>query len=695
MAQSAQPRTRVRPEIQALRAIAVSVVVMYHFWPKILPGGFVGVDVFFVISGFLITTQLLREVDRTGRVSMPAFWARRARRILPAALVVLLFCAVATAMFVPINYWEQFFGDMRASTFYGQNWHLAAAAVDYSASQAAPSIVQHYWSLSVEEQFYLVWPVLILLAVGFARIRNFRASRRTIAVALFALTAVSLAYGVYDTNADPVWAYFVTPTRAWEFAVGGLLALLPAVKHSRPAVASAFAWLGIVAIAVAAIGYTDATPFPGTAALLPVLGATLFIRCEGPIHRFAPTRPLELRPVQFVGDISYAVYLWHWPLLILAPFVIAGKVHTNVKVTLLMLTLVAAWLTKIVVEDPVRSGRFLTRRRPRWTLGFAAAASLAVLAVMANGDSRVQAQIHRDAQVAAHVLHAPPRCFGAASRDPQHRCVNSKLARMVVPTPVDALNRPNSPCDIQSFTTAVLVCTFGVAPQKATTTIALVGDSHASHWRAALDVVAHDRHWRGLSVTRSGCAFSNAIRVLHPPLGARCVKRNHHELPQWFARHPEISTVFVTEQSGVDWVVPHGRSALATEAAGFAAAWRSLPSTVKHVIVLRDSPKNRATTAACVQRAIAKHRNAGIRCAVPRGAAVDTDPAIVAANQLHSARVRTIDMTRYFCDSRRCWPVIGGALVHKDNHHLTVVFARTLGPYLERAVNAILPRRPH
>src|SRR5438067_2576101 len=272
----------VRPEIQALRAAAVSLVVVYHFWPRALPGGFVGVDVFFAISGFLITSHLLREVDRTGTVSMPAFWARRARRILPPALIVLLFCAVATIVFVPLNYWQQFFTEMRASTTYGQNWHLAAAAVDYFSADNLPSPVEHFWSLSAEEQFYLVWPVLIVAASALTRLRSVRLGRRSVAIAMSVLTVVSVAYGIYSTATNPAAAYFVTPTRAWEFGVGGLLALAPGVLAARPRLCSLGSWLGIAAIALAAATFSDATPFPGVAALLPVFGATLVIAAGAP-----------------------------------------------------------------------------------------------------------------------------------------------------------------------------------------------------------------------------------------------------------------------------------------------------------------------------------------------------------------------------------------------------------------------------
>src|SRR3954464_6236848 len=277
--------SQTRPEIQALRAIAVGIVVVYHFWPELLPGGFVGVDVFFVISGFLITSQLLREVGRTGWISMSGFWARRARRILPPALFVLLLCAVATILFVPLNYWQQFFSELRASTTYGQNWHLASAAVNYFSADNPVSPVEHFWSLSAEEQFYVVGPLLILLVTGVTRIRALRAGRRSIGLVIGTLTLVSLAYGIYWTAADPAAAYFVTPTRAWEFGAGGILALFAPAAVRSPRARAAMSWAGLAAIAVAAATFSADTPFPGVAALLPILGTLAVIWAGAPAGR--------------------------------------------------------------------------------------------------------------------------------------------------------------------------------------------------------------------------------------------------------------------------------------------------------------------------------------------------------------------------------------------------------------------------
>jgi peptidoglycan/LPS O-acetylase OafA/YrhL len=681
--------TRVRPEIQSLRALAVGLVVAYHFWPRLLPGGFVGVDVFFVISGFLITAQLLREVDTTGGVSMSRFWARRCRRILPAALFVLLFCAVATVVFVPLNYWQQFFDELRASTTYGQNWHLASAAVNYFSADDPPSPVQHFWSLSAEEQFYIVWPLLIVLSAAITRVSRLRADRRTIGVVLGALTLASLVYGIYRTSADPAAAYFVTPTRAWEFGMGGILALFAGRGVSGRSAAAIPVWLGLVAIAVAAATFSDSTAFPGVAALLPVAGAVLVIQFGGTDAQRSPAPLLRLRPAQFLGDVSYAVYLWHLPLLVLAPFALHANVSPEGRLVIAMLTIFAAWLTKLAIEDPIRRGSILTSRRARWTFSAAASCTALLVGVSAWGTAYVQAQIRADDRAADRVVASKPPCFGAAARDPEHPCHNPDLRLSVVPTPVAARDRPNAPCTITA-TKPFTICEFGVPRRNARATIALVGDSHASHWRAALAVVARANGWHGLSITRSGCPLSTTVRKLRNPLEGRCIQWNR-TLPKWFAAHRSIHTIFVVQDTGAKWVVPHGQNPFQAQVAGFTRAWHSLPRSIRHIVVIRDTPKDRSTTAACVERAIQARRNAGQACKVPRRGAIEQDAQAAAAGRLRSSRVATVDLNDFFCDRRWCYPVIGGALVHKDDHHLTAVFATTLGPYVQRALQRALP----
>jgi peptidoglycan/LPS O-acetylase OafA/YrhL len=671
----------IRPEIQALRALAVSLVVAWHLWPDDVPGGFVGVDVFFAISGFLITSLLLRELEATGRVSLRDFWARRARRILPAALTVIAACAGATALLVPVTDWAHFFGDFRASSLYVQNWHLASTAVDYFHADDAPSPVQHFWSLAVEEQFYLVWP-LVVIGVGVLTRR-----RWALALVLGAITVSSLVYSVLHTAANPADAYFATTTRGWELGAGALLAFLPQRERSPAAARAALSWAGLAAIVVAAFAYSTATAFPGIAAALPVLGAVAVIRAGAPSLRGAPTPLLAWRPLQRLGDLSYAVYLWHWPLIVLAPFALGHELDTSTRLGIVMLTLLLSLLSKHLVEDPVRRSRTLTAHGGRLTFAAAAAASVAVLALATAGTDHVEAKIHADAAVTQRTLAHKPKCFGAAARDPRRTCVNGTLSRTVVPTPVQAPKMDNAPCEVVETRGRVRACAFGADAAPGVRQVALIGDSHASHWRSAMAVLVKDKGWRGLSVTHTSCPYSAATAIIPQPARGECLQWKR-DVRAWLGRHPEIDTVFFGEHSGGAVVRPPGKSPWQAQVKGYANAWKALPTSVKHIMVLRDTPKMRSATMDCVQQALDAHRDAGHACAQPRGRALEPDPAAVAAAHFAGSRVHTIDLTRLLCDKRSCFPVIGGALVYKDIHHLTSVFSESLGPYVERQVTA-------
>jgi hypothetical protein len=289
--------------------------------------------------------------------------------------------------------------------------------------------------------------------------------------------------------------------------------------------------------------------------------------------------------------------------------------------------------------------------------------------------------------VPAGVASRPyPPCFGAAARDPAHPCNNPKLKLAVVPTPSEAQIMPNTPCT--PIEAAITVCRFGAPAATAVGTIALVGDSHAWHWRGAVDVIARALHWQGLSSTQSSCPLTEGLTVQPEPKRAECTRWNRGVL-QWFAQHNEISTVF-TSDAPRSVARSRGQSPLAAEVAGITSAWNALPATVKHIVVIRDIPDVYVDTLPCVEQAIAKREDAGLVCAVPRSAALHQDPTVVAAERLRSPRVQVVDLTHFFCDSRLCYPVVGGALVYRDNHHLTSVFAKTLGPFLLQYVDQLV-----
>ncbi|MER7196581.1 acyltransferase, partial [Streptomyces sp. NPDC000188] len=346
-----------RPDIQGLRALAVTLVVLGHAGVTRFSGGYVGVDVFFVISGFLITSSLLRELSASDRISIRAFYARRALRLLPASALVVLVTLAGSWLFLSKIRFAEYMSDAFASALYAVNFRLAATGTDYLAEGSPPSPFQHFWSLAVEEQFYLVWPLLLFLGWRLSRRR-----RALLAIPLVALCAVSFGLSVHVTGQSAPWAYFGSHTRAWELGVGALVALLRPPR--LPAgVAVAMTWAGLACIIAAALRFDADTPFPGTAAAAPVIGAALVIVGGTSPAWPGARRMLTARPVTWLGGLSYSWYLWHWPFLVIGPKALDRPAGTHLELALGAAALLPAWLTLRLVENPVRFHRAL-RGRP-------------------------------------------------------------------------------------------------------------------------------------------------------------------------------------------------------------------------------------------------------------------------------------------------------------------------------------------
>ncbi|MGH2919003.1 MAG: SGNH hydrolase domain-containing protein, partial [Solirubrobacteraceae bacterium] len=279
-------------------------------------------------------------------------------------------------------------------------------------------------------------------------------------------------------------------------------------------------------------------------------------------------------------------------------------------------------------------------------------------------------------------------CYGAAARDPEHACANR--TRAVTPSLREARRLPGSPCTPDKYRREPQVCRFGVPAGQARGSVALVGDSHALHWRAALEVVARAKRWQGFSLTSVGCLFSAATRALGEPALSIC-RRWNRSVQAWFRRHPEVSTVFVSHYAVPMVVVAPGRKTLAVQLAGLRRAWGALPKTVKHLVVVRDIPSSTDAAFECVRDVIAAHnRRAGLACAVRRPDAVAWDSSVSAVLRLRSGRYRYVDLTDFFCSRHYCYPVIGGVRVYRDVDHMTVAYSTTLGPYLLRAVDRLM-----
>ncbi|MGI8458879.1 MAG: acyltransferase family protein [Propionibacteriaceae bacterium] len=690
----------LRTDIEGLRALAVGLVVVYHLWPGAVPGGFVGVDVFFVISGFLITSHLLTTPPRHWR-DLTAFWSRRIRRLLPASLTVLTASLLASRLLAPETQWAHTARQIRAAALFVVNWRLAGDAVDYSAADAAASPVQHFWSLSVEEQFYLVWPLLIGLAILLA-VRVGVPELRAVRLVLVALVVGSLTYSVFLTIHDPAQAYFVTPTRIWELGIGALLAAtllnvrwrLSSRRPGPQRLRIAVTWMGLLAIVVAAVAYSSTTPFPGSRALLPVLGAAAVIATGDPRGAGAPGAVLALRPVQWVGGVSYAVYLWHWPLMIALPYVKGDSLGELDRVTIVAVTMVLAGATKRFVEDPFR-----TRRVQRWWRPFVAAGLAIVLLVGLSTVQLVEVgkrQADQDARVAT-ALAVGGTCFGAAALDDGARCPETPVDALVPAVgqaPLDQYDtahqlRGNNTCWASEPRYDVRTCEFG--DPRSDVHVAVVGNSHAAQWLGALEDIADRRGWRLTVMVAHSCAMIDARQSFATGEQTRGCQRWVTSVRDRVAAGDFDLVVLSNKVSAR----PPGRSraeSLPELTAGYQQVLGSWLRSGTPVVAIRDTAEP-ARTIGRVPECLERHPDEPRACGGTRTDWLLPDPVVAAVAATDDRRVRLVDLSDHLCEPDYCAPAVGGVVVYSDFSHLTTTYARTLAPYLDGPLTQALHDR--
>jgi len=683
------------------------MVVLYHLWPGRLPGGYVGVDVFFVISGFLITGNILREVERRGSVRLADFWARRVRRLLPAALLVLATTAVAVFLFVPRLLWQQFFKEIGAATLYVENWSLARDAVDYLASSNAPSPVQHYWTLSVEEQFYIVWPFLVLAGIGLAALSRRAASGfdrlRMITVVLGLATVASLTYSLWLTAENPQTAYFSTFTRAWEFGAGAMLACVTAGRSSgagltrllaqRPRLAALLSLAGLVVIGCSTLVFNHETPMPGTAAIWVVAGSVAVMAAGHPGLPWSPSRVLTWRPATFIGDISYSIYLWHWPLIVLWPYVFRESAGLLDRAGILVATIVLSWATKVWVEDPIRTTRNTFLRRPVVSLVAAAIAAVLIVGTCRVAWSDVARESERSTELAAELVRDSPRCFGAAAMDPAAKgCPNEDLADTMVPSTAAVARDYFAPerCETSRTDDGPQPCRFGPVDNPDVPHIAVIGDSHSRALMPALVELAKRGQLSIDLFNSGGCIWADGRPNIHATwLRDLCVRFKAGLKPYLAERASTYDFIMTTAWTNKP------RPSVDRPVESIAAVWRPLLSAGVPIVAVRDNPSAGPSLDDnpnnCMATVDLPRRND--TCGLDRGQSLDRypDPFEAAVRQTRStgAGSHEIDMTRYYCREGTCPVVIGGVNVYRDNSHVSVTYARTMAPYYLRSLREI------
>ncbi|MFP5023231.1 acyltransferase family protein [Pseudonocardia phyllosphaerae] len=663
-------RPRFRPELQGLRALAAVLVVVYHVWVGRVSGG---VDVFFVITGFLITGGLYRAAGRD-RIRLRSTWTRQLSRLLPAITVVLAASVVAGALVLPESRWLQTVRETVASLLFLENWQLAHDAVDYAARGNSESIVQHFWSLAIQGQFYLVWPLLVGAVALVARQRG-ADLHRLLSGTLAVVGGVSLAYSVYLTIVDQPLAYFHSLTRVWEFALGGLLALWISRLETRPVltpgVRASLGWVGVVLLVTCGAVLTVERAFPGYAALWPTMAAVLVLLAGRSGHRLGADRLLSGPVLRSLGDVSFPLYLWHWPILTLT-LVYTGRDHLGPYSggAVIALSLVLAYATHRLVERPLQQAG--TRRALRISLVFA----LVVLLGCAGwaGLALVRSSTQVEAGTATHP--------GATVLDPSAGVTDVPEAELT-PTLVKA-------SDDWSYRRGVWQCAPSAAPERqdvevchipapgpgpAAKRVAVVGDSHAQQFVATMMPVAAQKNWEIIGMFRGACPFSTTSDT--DPNDAGCVDWNAKAADELAAERPDAVIGMATRD-----VRPGGRE---QTPAGFVGAWWKMHDAGIPVIAVRDNPRPDFNVPDCVGR---EGRNAE-SCAIPRSAAYE-NPAPYTMIPDVPPNVSFLDMADGICTATTCPSEVGNVLVYMDDNHLTASYAETLAPRLARHTETAL-----
>ncbi len=650
-----KPHAAFRGDIQGLRAVAVVVVLLYHtgLGPS---GGFIGVDVFFVLSGFLITGLLVREHDKTGRISLPKFWARRLRRLLPASALVVLFTLVASHAYLPASRWQSIGQDAVAAAGYFLNWRLAAESVDYLSEGTFASPLQHFWSLAIEEQFYVVWPLLISLVL--------MARSRKVAVAVIgAVIAGSLTLALLTYSPQ---TYFTTDTRVWELAAGALCAVAFASRPLDPAgpglearLAPVLGWTGLGLIILALFVVKPETMWPGPMTVLVVVGTMLVLRYGEARHGVRLV--LALPPMRWLGDISYSLYLWHWPLVVIAE--VDGTLTKTEGWSIVGISIVLAALTYYLVEGPARKARF-------WApspLGIAGGLTLALI-VAGSGTYLAHARSVDD----------PVKAPGAASK-----IMVQKEATALAPRPEQAKDDSGEiyarGCPDNYTETVVRPCVFDYRTSPDGPTVVGVGDSKMGQWIPALQKLAEQRHWQLISITKAGCPFSDIKRMNGAVEYTTCQVWNQAVIAKIRELKPTLLVTtqlefYQTIQNGTpvtDRTVNHDELVR-----GLSARLSEMKQMGQAVVTITETPRMRVDMADCVSL----HLKDLAFCSRARKAALH---GLVVPSAAKASGTPTVDLNNRLCTVDRCPAVIGNVLIYRDDHHLTQTYSRTLAPFLE------------
>lgn len=702
-----------RRDIEGLRALAVGFVILFHAKFLGLTGGFIGVDVFFVVSGFLITSLLINEHSSVGEISLKNFYARRARRLLPASALVIALTALASRIWLEPLRLKDIGTDAVASGGFFANILFGVRSTDYLQAGQPPSPFQHFWSLSVEEQFYIVWPALLMLLLWKSRDRHTRAI-----VAVSILSVASLALCIWQTTQSQPWAFFGLHTRAWELGIGALVALCWKYVEQLPTnFRAVIGWLGLFAIVVSGLTITEKMAFPGKLALLPVV-ATALVLMAGQHAHWGPQRILSLQPLQWIGARSYSIYLWHWPVLIIAESYAERALTVTERLIAIAASVIAASLSHHFLENPVRHSVSL-QAKPRLALMVGAVLivlSVGVGFVLRTSSVALSTDVIADAPVAI-ASTTTSTTAPVVSTDSTVAPVETTTSLVTIPegpppsivnptAPIDAViagaltdevpanlqpslrgasgDKPeiyDNGCHVNLISIEPKICEYGDTTSDFT--VALYGDSHAAQWFPALNQIAIDHQWRLIILTKMGCTAIDLITAnsLVGPTYPGCRPWREKVLERFVAEN--VRVVLITNSNRLTDPSTGQPFADSIVKAGYATLIPQLQSMGINPVVITDTPYPGTDVPICLSKAI---KNVG-SCAVTRDKGIRANRQQTSIDVAVENNAQYLDVSHWVCTIDTCPVITGNILMYRDSHHLTTTYVQFLTPLIDAAIS--------
>lgn len=665
-----ETKRRIRPELEGLRTIAALLVAIYHIWFNRVSGG---VDVFFVVSGFLITTSLLSMYRKNGKVLYFSYIVKLLKRLLPTAWLIGITTLIASLYILPAFTKQQNLSEFLASAFYFQNWRLAIDSVDYLAQNNSASPFQHFWALSIQFQFYIVWLLVFFVAISILRLFSGNHIKRMLIIVISILATASFAYSIYLTSVNQPVAYYHTFTRTWEFGIGGILALTIHKLVVSPRIAWFFGWLGVIGLISCGIVLQVSQLFPGYAALWPVLSAVLIIIAGNYSTNFSAFRLLSWKPLVKFGSISYAFYLWHWPLLIFYYALFKAETVSLPHGLLIMaIAAIFAYITIYGFELPIRNIQL-----PVWkTAGIIAVFSGAIWISAFAYEENSLASPEIDSEVLSDSFATHP---GAAVLLQDGRLTPQSDYKEPFSPSLDFAKQDRSDiyedrCMVGKVTTKPKVCEYGELTDYEYT-IALVGGSHSAHWQPMLVELAKAHNFKIVTYLKSNCRFTEEVTADHPECG------------DWFKSVKAKLTKDKPDLLFTVGTVGSQQEEFDEVSEGFVEAWKYFENEDIPLFLVRDTPWYKQHVLTC----LSDNPDEPEKCKADQKEIVRDQNPLDEVDYIPE-NATTMDLTDYFCDGESCHYVVGNVVTHFDSNHLTATFSRSFAPVFEEPILAALKK---